>query len=49
MHICKHGSATEAEAKAWEDDFIATQGCTMEMTFEELFEVYRENMLPRLR
>lgn len=49
VHKCKRGFATPEEAQAWEDDFIASAGCTMAMTFGEFFEVYAADMQPRLR
>ena len=49
VHKCKRGFATAEEAQAWEDDFIASAGITMEITFEKFFEVYRHDVKPRLR
>ena len=40
VHKCKRGFGTAEEAQAWEDDFIASAGCTMAMTFAEFYEVY---------
>ena len=49
VHKCKRGFATAEEAQAWEDEFIASAGCTMEMTFGEFFKVYEADLRPRLR
>lgn len=49
MHECKREFGTAEEAQAWEDDFIASAGCTMAMTFEEFYEVYEADVRPRLR
>ena len=49
VHKCKRGFSTPEEAQAWEDDFIASAGCTMAMTFAEFFEVYAADLKPRLR
>lgn len=49
VHKCKRGFATAEEAQAWENDYIASAGCTMAMTFGEFFEVYKADMQPRLR
>ena len=49
VHKCKRGFATPEEAQAWEDDYIAAQGCTMGMTFAEFVKVYRYDVEPRLR
>lgn len=49
VHKCKRGFSTPEEAQAWEDDFIATSGCTMAMTFGEFYKVYAADMRPRLR
>lgn len=49
MHKCKRGFSTAEEAQAWEDDFIAYAGCTMDMTFAEFYEVYEADVRPRLR
>ena len=48
-HKCKRGFSTAEEAQAWEDDFIAYAGCTMDMTFAEFYEVYAADVRPRLR
>ena len=48
VHKCKRGFATSEEAQAWEDDFVASAGCTMAMTFEEFYEVYEADIRPRL-
>ena len=34
-------------SQTWEDDFIASAGCTMAMTFEEFYEVYEATMFGR--
>lgn len=49
IHKCKRGFATAEEAQAWEEDFIASSGCTMAMTFGEFYDVYKEDIMPRLR
>lgn len=49
VHKCKRGFATAEEAQAWEDEFITSTGCTMEMTFGEFFKVYEADLRPRLR
>lgn len=49
VHKCKRGFASPEEAQTWEDDFIASAGCTMAMTFEEFYEVYEADVRPRLR
>ena len=49
VHKCKRGFATAEEAQAWEDEFIASAGCTMEMTFGDFFKVYEADLRPRLR
>lgn len=49
VHKCKRGFASAEEAQAWEDEFIATAGCTMEMTFGDFFKVYEADLRPRLR
>lgn len=49
VHKCKRGFVTAEEAQAWEDEFIASAGCTMEMTFSEFFKVYEADLRPRLR
>jgi len=49
VHKCKRGFSTPEEAQAWEDDFIASAGCTMAMTFGEFFQVYEADVRPRLR
>lgn len=49
VHKCKRGFATAEEAQAWENDFVASAGCTMAMTFEEFYEVYKADVQPRLR
>lgn len=49
VHKCKRGFDTAEEAQAWEDDFIASAGCTMAMTFGEFYKVYAADMQPRLR
>lgn len=49
IHKCKRGFATAEEAQAWEDEFVASAGVTMEMTFERFFEIYRHDVAPRLR
>ncbi len=49
VHKCKRGFDTPEEAQAWEDDFIASAGCTMAMTFEEFYEVYKADVMPRIR
>lgn len=49
VHKCKRGFGTAEEAQAWEDDFIAYAGCTMDMTFAEFYEVYEADVRPRLR
>ena len=47
VHKCKRGFATAEEAQAWEDEFIASAGCTMEMTFGEFFKVYEADLRPQ--
>ena len=49
MHKCKRGFGTAEEAHAWEDDFIAYAGCTMDMMFAEFYEVYEADVRPHLR
>ena len=49
VHKCKRGFSTPEEAQAWEEDFIASAGCTMAMTFGEFFQVYAADVRPRLR
>ncbi len=49
VHKCKRGFETPEEAQAWEDDFIASSGCTMAMTFGEFYKVYEADVRPRLR
>lgn len=49
VHKCKRGFATAEEAQAWEDEFITSTGCTMEMTFGEFFKVHEADLRPRLR
>lgn len=49
VHKCKRGFASAEEAQKWEDEFIAACGCTMEMTFGEFVEIYREDVSPRIR
>ena len=49
VHKCKRGFPTPEVAQTWEDDFIASAGCTMAMTFGEFFEVYAADVRPRVR
>lgn len=49
VHKYKRGFSTPEEAQAWEEDFIASAGCTMAMTFGEFFQVYAADVRPRLR
>ena len=45
----KRGFATKKEALAWEKDFLNQQAGTLDMTFEEFFEVYKKDRKPRIR
>lgn len=48
-HKTKRGFASEDEALAWEEDFVDQASETVNSTFEDFYEVYAEDMKPRLR
>ena len=48
-HKTKRGFATQAEAAAWEADFVASVDGTMTMTFEKFCQFYEEDVRPRLK
>ncbi|RRF98789.1 MAG: site-specific integrase [Coriobacteriaceae bacterium] len=48
-HKTKRGFASEDEALAWEEDFVGQASETVNSTFEDFYEVYAEDMKPRLR
>ena len=45
----KRGFKTRREAKDWEQSFLENKAGTMEMTFAEFYDLYTEDMKPRLR
>ena len=45
----KRGFKTRREAKEWEQNFLENKAGTMEMTFAEFYDLYTEDMKPRLR
>lgn len=45
----KRGFASKKEALAWEQNFLNQQAGTLDMTFEEFFEVYKRDREPRIR
>lgn len=45
----KRGFTTKREAQAWEREFLLKQQGKPEMTFESLFELYKEDAKPRLK
>lgn len=48
-HKTKRGFASEADAAAWEKEFLEEAGESVNSTFEAFFEVYAADMVPRLR
>ena len=45
----KRGFATKKEALAYERDFLEKQSANPDMTFQNLYELYMEDMTPRLK
>ena len=45
----KRGFATKREAVAWEESFKVKTAGTLEMTFRDFYEVYKEERFPRLK
>ena len=46
---CKRGFATRKEALEWERTFQQQNASDMDMTFEAFYELYRNDMKPRLK
>lgn len=46
---CKRGFATQKEAIEWERTFQQQNAADLDMTFEAFFELYRNDMKPRLK
>ena len=48
-HKTKRGFSSKDEARAWERDFLAEARESVNSTMEAFYEVYAEDMMPRLR
>ena len=45
----KRGFPTKREAQEWENNFLLTKASSMDMTFEDFFEVYKADVKPKLK
>ena len=45
----KRGFPTKRDALAWEQEFLAKNGGSLEMTFASFYELYKSNLQSRLR
>ena len=45
----KRGFSTKREAQEWENNFLLTKASSMDMTFEDFFEVYKADVKPKLK
>lgn len=45
----KRGFKTKASAKAWEADFLARMNDSLDMTFARFYEIYADDMRPRVK
>ncbi len=48
-HLMKRGFALKREAVEWEQDFLVKKSTSLDMTFEQFYAVYCENMQERLK
>ena len=47
--LCEKGFATKKEALGFERDFLEKQSANPDMTFQNLYEIYMEDMAARLK
>ncbi len=45
----KRGFSTKREAQEWENNFLLTKASSIDMTFEDFFEVYKADVKPKLK